>query len=424
MQASSKKFSLTPTVCQQFDVLIIGGGQAGGRVAQGLREQGFQGTVAMVGREPRLPYERPPLSKAYLLGQTDEAALRLQTAEFWEEQGITIFLGCLVTKLDRAGKSVLLSDGRWLGYGELVVTTGGSPRELNAAGDAAGDVAVLRTLEDAQRIRSSLHAGMHLLIVGAGVIGLELASSAHSIGAIVEVIEAGAVPMGRILCPTAASWLTKLHRDAGVVIRTNTKLERIDHGEQAMQVTFTLEDGSEHTSHADLVVGAIGVSVAQSFLMEAGLGDEDGVEVDAHCRSVHDVMCYAAGDVAKTPGPYFGKAQRQETWRNAENQAKAVASAIMGATDPYVEIPWMWTDQHGHNIQVVGAPQPGMTSILRGELGKSPFSILWLMQGRLLGGVLVDSGRDRRVMEQLVKSQRVLEAESLGRTDVSLKSLL
>lgn len=424
MQVPSANFTVGGESARDVDVLIVGAGQAGGRTAEALRAQGFTGRIALVGREPWSPYERPALSKSYLLGQEEAQAMALQPASFWEAQSIDLYLGCEVLELDRAGHRARLADGRWLGYRHLVVATGGHPRQLKVPGDGTAGVLALRTIEDAQQIRAGLKAGAKVLVIGAGVIGMELASSARALGAQVEVVEAGPLVMGRILCPRTSRWLAELHQAAGVTIHLDTRLERIDRRGAGWQVQMTHPDGSARTSEADLVVAAIGVTVGQTFLQACGLGDEDGIEVDACCRSRIDPDCYAAGDVARTPVPYFDQARRQETWRNADNQAKAVAAAILGSTQPYEETPWMWTDQHGRNLQVVGVPQAGMQSVVRGEPGAGPFSVLWLAQGRLRGGVLVDSGRERRTLEQLVRSGHPIDANLLVKPDVPLKSLL
>lgn len=424
MQVPSANFTEGGDSVRTVDVLIVGGGQAGGRTAEALRTQGFSGSIALVGREPCLPYERPALSKAYLMGQEDEQGLQLHPSSFWQEQSIDLYLGCEVRQLDRAAQRAMLADGRWLGYRHLVVATGGDPRRLDVPGDGAADVMALRTVEDSQRIRAAMKPGSKVLVIGAGVIGMELASSACALGAQVEVLEAGPRVMGRILCPATSGWLAELHQAAGVTLHLNTRLERIDRSGSGLAVRMTHQDGSERTSEADLVVAAIGVSVGQPFLRDSGLGDEDGMEVDEYCRSRIDPHCYAAGDVARTPVPYFGRPSRQETWRNADSQAKAVAASILGGSQPYEETPWMWTDQHGRNIQVVGVAPEGMQPVTRGEPGAAAFAVLWVAGGRLRGGVLVDSGRERRTLEQLVRSGRPIDANLLNNPEVPLKSLL
>lgn len=407
------------------EILIVGAGQAGGRVARCLRDAAFEGSIVMVGAEPVPPYERPPLSKEYLAGCSDEDSLWLQPEGAWREQGVQLRLGARVAALDRHARKALLDDGTRVGYDKLVVTTGGAARRLRVPGSGAAHMLTLRSLADAQALRARMGGAKRLAVVGGGVIGLELASTARKAGLEVQVFEAGAYPMGRILCPTASQWLTALHAQAGVVLRLGAQLESVDLAETGFRLRARLVDGTQTEYEADLAVAAIGVDVAQDFLTASGLGDEDGMRVDAHCRSLVDADCYAAGDLARADNAYLGQPLRQETWRNAENQAQAVAGFLTGGrTEPYEELPWMWTDQHGRNIQVVGIPRDITQTIVRGQPGAAPFAIFWLKEGVLRGGVLVDSGKERRFLEQLVKARREVSEESLANPAVSLKSLL
>lgn len=406
------------------DVLIVGAGQAGGRVAQHLRDAGYAGSIVLVGDETALPYERPPLSKEFLAQECEAASLHLHPAEYWQQQGIGLHLGGRVTAVDRQAKQVELADGRRIRYGKLVVATGGAARQLRLQGDGLGQVLSLRTLEDAERLRARLGQIKRLAIVGGGVIGLEVASTARKQGIEVQVFEAGAYPMGRVLCPTSAQWLAGLHAREGVGLNLGVQMEAIEQLPSGVRLRARSADGKPMEYQADLAVAAIGVDVSQPFLSEAGLGDADGMRVDAFCRSLVDADCYAAGDVACTDNAYLERAQRLETWRNAENQAQAVAGFIMGRTEPYEELPWMWTDQHGHNIQVVGVPTDLSETVSRGMLGEGAGTLFWMRDGILRGGVLVNNGRERRWLEQLVKSGRPLSKEALADINVPLKSLL
>jgi len=405
-------------------VLIVGAGQAGARVAQHLREGAYEGRIVLVGDEPHPPYERPPLSKEYLAGERDAASLLLQAEDYWRKQRIELRLKVRLQALDRHARVALLDDGSRIRYEKLVVATGGRPRPLAAPAAGAAGMLAVRTLEDARQLRERLADVRRLAIVGGGVIGLEVASTARKAGMEVQVFEAGPYLMGRVLCPSASGWLAQLHRDAGVVLHLGARLERVEGTPGGMALQARLMDGARVRWEADLAVVAIGVDVAQPFLAEAGLGDEDGMPVDEYCRSPVDAHCYAAGDVARTANAYLGGMRRQETWRNAENQAKAVAEFILGRTEPYAELPWMWTDQHGRNIQVVGVPRDITETVLRGVPGENPFCLFWLRGNVLRGGVLVDSGRERRFLERLVQEARPVSAQSLADPAVPLKSLL
>jgi 3-phenylpropionate/trans-cinnamate dioxygenase ferredoxin reductase subunit len=261
------------------------------------------------------------------------------------------------------------------------------------------------------------------VIVGGGVIGLELASSARALGVEVTLLETGDRVMARLLCEQGSDWLADVHRAAGVRLLLHSTPLRIEPGESSLHVHARLADGSDEVIAADLVVAAVGIEVGSPFLRDSGLDDGDGIQVDEFCRSTVDPRCYAAGDVARTPSGLHGRAVRQETWRNADNQARAVAEFICGRTEPYVELPWMWSDQHGHNVQVVGIHDGHDEVVRRGIVGRSEFSLLWLRRGRLIGGALIDQGRDRRPLERLVAAGACPDRRRLADAAIALKEV-
>lgn len=397
-------------------VAIVGAGHAGGRVVQHLRDLGYDGRISLIGDEPVPPYERPALSKELLLGKLSASELTLDPAEFWKQDDKFDRIVANVTRVHSGARALTLDDGRELSFDTLVIASGGRPRRLPIPGANLPGVWVLRTIPDALAIRELLKSGASVVVIGAGVIGMEVAASAASIGASVEVLEAGDRVLARCLPEAASAWLRGLHERHGVTIRTGAKVQSIAPAAEigTLQVAFERDDGVRDTLRADMVLMAVGIDCTPTFLEGSGVEYGNGVRVDSHCRVPGVPWVYAVGDVAEVADAATGAYVRQETWRNAENQARAVAEYIQaGRTEPYVEIPWMWTDQYGRNIQVVGMPCPGDEVVVRQELGDGPGCLVWFRNGCVAGGVLVDSGRERKALEALVARRAAPTRESV-----------
>lgn len=409
---------MSPTPPDRLDqtVLVAGAGQAGARVAEGLRAGGHRGRIVVVGEEVHAPYERPPLSKELLLGERVPADLAVVSPADWSALGVDTRLGVRVLGFDRPRGEARLSDGTTVGFDVAVVATGGRPRRLAVPGAEDPRVRVLRGLDDALALAADLRrlAGRgRLAIVGAGVVGLEVASTARRLGVDVCVLEAGPRPMARVVSPDVSDWLAELHRAAGVDLRLGVRLEAVEPAGERLRLRHRGPDGLGAVE-ADLVLVAIGIEPAVDLLAGSDLPIDDGMLVDACCRSPVDPRFYAAGDVARVDDPHLGRRLRLETWRNAENQARAVAEFILGRTAPYVETPWMWTSQHGRDLQVVGLPDPRATTVRRGEPGEGGFARLWVRDGRLVGGVLVDRARERRALERAVAEGWAVDVAALA----------
>lgn len=399
-------------------VVIVGAGHAGGRVAQHLVELGFDGAVTLIGDEAHPPYERPPLSKDYLAGRQTFDGFCLPMVEIKGDSPTALrTIVARVVEVDCLARTVRLQDGDALPYDALVIATGTGARRVPIAGINQPHVHVLRTIGDADRLRDALAGARHLAVIGGGVIGMEVAATASGMGVGVTVIEAGDRIMARCLTPTVSAWLADAHARRGIAIRTECKVTNIT--EDAVRIETG--DGSNASIDADCVLIAAGAVP----LMPAFVGDidvTDGLLVDAHCRVPNFPEIYAVGDVARMP---VGAAtSRQETWRNAENGARAVAEFLCGREEPYVELPWMWSDQFGDNIQVIGAPITGMAEVQRGDLaadGKA--SLFYLREGRLAGAILVNEGRNRRPIEKLLHDGMLVDAARLADAAIPLKSL-
>ena len=366
-------------------VVIIGGGQAGGQTALSLREGGHCGQVVVVAAEPRLPYERPPLSKEILTGEAEPDTALLADARRLSELRIDVLKGVAATAIHTNARQVQLADGRLLDYDDLVLTTGSKPRRLAYAGHT-GMLPVLRDMDDALTLRDRLQAGVRLVVVGGGVIGLELASSALTRGVRPVVIEAANWIMARQIGPAASALLAALHRAAGTDLFLGRSLRAVDR--QGEEIVLTLADGIQ--VRADVAIAAIGVVPDTALAEAAGIACDDGILVDALGRTSHPGI-WAAGDVARGPVGWADWLVRQETWRNADIHARRVAAAILGATDGGAgnEVPGFWSDQLGHRLQAEG--QCLGEEIVRAQGGAGDFASFYLHGGRLVGCVVLDN---------------------------------
>jgi 3-phenylpropionate/trans-cinnamate dioxygenase ferredoxin reductase subunit len=402
-------------VAAAHGVVIVGSGQAGVAAALALRATGFPGPVLLLGDEAHLPYERPLLSKAVLT--EDAAALpALHEAAELAAQGLVLRPGERVEAIDTANRTLTLASGERLGYGELLLATGGRARVLAAPG---GEHALtLRSYDDALHLRVRLRAARHVTVVGAGVIGLEVASSARQLGCEVAVLEAGERPMARALPPAMGDLLAEWHRQAGVDLRFGAQLQAVEHRADGRFDVIT-SDGRLGT---DLVVAGIGLQPNVELAAAAGVAIGTGVLVDELGRT--DVPgVHAAGDVAELWHPRYGQRLRLESWLHASRHAEAVARTLAGTPTRYDEVPWFWSDQHEVNLQVLGLPLLADRSVLRGDPDRRSFTALHLRAGRLVGATLVNQGREMRPCKALIESGAVLDASRLADAAQPLRQL-
>ena len=393
-------------------LIIVGAGHAGGRAALTLREEGYTGRLVLIGDEPHLPYERPPLSKGLLQGTADLAACSLCDSSRLAELGIEHIAANPVTQLEPQHHRLQLADGQWLAYAGLLLATGGRARRLP---QAQANVLYLRTHDEALALRSALRPGTRLVIVGGGFIGLEVAATARGLGCEVTVLEAGPRLAGRVLPPVISQALLDLHRQQGVDVRLNVALESIH--DDAVQ----LVDGQ--LLPCDLVVVGIGMQPNLELAANAGLEVGQGIRVDAHLRtSAPDI--YAAGDVCEFR--LAGLYQRQETWRNAEAQGRHAALNMLGREVPFEAIPGFWSDQYDWGLQTVGAMTPHLISRALPAGGLLLFYLN--ADGHLQGACGWAPGnsvaKDIKLCERLITARAVLNPSSLADPELSLKHLL
>ena len=403
-------------------MVIIGAGECGGRAALALRDLGYEGPVTLVGDEPHLPYERPPLSKEAMTGEAP-AIKAIATDALFAERSIRHIHSVRAVAIDRAAHAVRLSDGSSLAYGKLLLATGSVPRKLPMPGLGPRCI-YLRTFDDALAIRAHLGAGNRVAIIGGGFIGLELAAAARKLGATVTVIEAQLRILMRGVPAEIAEIIRKAHEAEGVSIRAGQGIAAIV-GEGA-EVGITLADGQKIV--ADLMVIGIGAMPVTTLAAEAGLTIDNGIAVDDRLQT-EDPDIFAAGDCCSFPlAIYGGRRVRLEAWRNAQEQGALAARNMLGADEAHAAVPWFWSDQYGLTLQIAGLSDEGRTSVRR-DLDDDAFILFHLAEdGRLVAASGIGPGnavaRDIRLAEMLIAKRASPAPEALGSQTVKLKSLL
>lgn len=354
-------------------VVIAGAGHAGGSAAAMLRQQGWKGPVTLIGEEPLPPYQRPPLSKAWLKGEADEASLLLRPAAFYTDHGMALRLSTRLTGIDRAARTVTLSDGSTLGYDHLILALGARPRRLTLPGSDLEGVLELRSAADADALKAALHPGARLAVIGGGYVGLEAAASARALGADAVVIEREDRVLARVACPPLSRFFHDYHAGQGVCIETGAAVEAFT-GEGRVSAV-RLGDGREIACSAILV--GVGAVPNDELAREAGLACDSGVVVDLNART-SDPAIFAIGDCTRRPLPLYDRAWRLESVPNALEQAKQAAAAICGKPSPVPEVPWFWSDQYDLRLQIAGLPFDATDIVLRGDMAAPAFALFHL----------------------------------------------
>lgn len=402
-----------------FDVVIVGAGQGGAYAAIQLRQLGFEGTIALVGRESEPPYERPPLSKEYMLGDKAWERLLIRPVEFWAGKGIELILNAEVTALDPGARTVTLQDGRSIGYGELIWATGGDPRRLSCPGANLPGVYGVRNRADADAILADLPKVERAVIVGGGYIGLEAAAVLRKLGKEVTLLEVLPRVLARVAGEELSAFYQAEHRAHGVDLRTETGLEAIEGTDRVTGVR--LSDGS--LVDCQLVIVGIGIIPAVGPLISAGAAGGNGVDVDQFCRTSLPHV-YAIGDCAAHTNRFAdGHVIRLESVQNANDQASCVAKAIMGDPQPYAATPWFWSNQYDLKLQTVGLSGGHDTAILRGDPASRSFSVLYLKGGKLIACDAVNAIKDYVQARKLVEEGAAIAPADLADASRPLKEL-
>lgn len=385
---------------KHYDVIIIGGGQGAGILAGVLRQQKLESSVLIIGDEPDLPYERPPLSKAYFTGDVARERLYIRKADYYSERDFDLALGCTATALDCAARTISLSDGRQVSYEHCVLATGGRPRPLPVPGNDLAGVHFLRSLADVTAIRADLTPGARLVVIGGGYIGLEVAASARKLGHDVTIVEAMERVLARVTSPTVSQFFADYHRQHGARVMLSTGVSSLQGNAQGRVAAVDLADGS--ALPADVVVVGIGILPNVELAMAAGLACDNGIIVDHQCRT-SDSHVFALGDVAAHPNPFAdGRTIRLESVQNAADQAKVVASVLKGENPTYADLPWFWSDQYDAKLQTAGLSAGYDDTVVRGEASAPGFSVVYLRDGRMIAIDAINAIKDFMGAKKLI----------------------
>jgi 3-phenylpropionate/trans-cinnamate dioxygenase ferredoxin reductase subunit len=402
--------------------VIVGASLAGAKAAETLRAEGFDGPVVLIGDEAERPYERPPLSKDYLMGKAERETIYVHPESWYAEHDVDLRLGTQVTAVDPAAREVRLADGTRVGYAKLLLATGSVPRRLPLAGGDADGVLYLRRVGDSDQIRTAFQTATRVVVIGAGWIGLETAAAARAAGVDVTILETADLPLLRVLGREAAQVFADLHREQGVDLRFGVQVAEITApGGRADGVR--LADGT-HVP-ADAVVVGVGITPRLELASDAGLETGNGVVVDARLRT-SDPDIYAAGDVANAYHPGLGRHIRVEHWANALHQPQTAARAMLGQDAVYDNVPYFYSDQYDLGMEYAGHVEPGGYDqvVFRGDVEGREFIAFWLSGGRVLAGMNVNVWDVNEVIQEMVRDGRAVDAAKLADVDVPLQEFL
>ena len=404
------------------DVIIVGAGHGGAMASIALRQAGFEGSIVVIGREPEIPYDRPPLSKEYLAKDKTFDRLYIRPAQFWEDKAVSMIVNTEVTAIDAAAQTVTLSTGGTMGYGDLIWSGGGDPRKLPVPGGDLGGVYGVRTRADVDSMMAALDGGVEtVVVIGGGYIGLEAAAVLTKLGKSVVLLEALPRVLARVAGEELSAFYEAEHRAHGVDLRTNVGVTALE-GEDGQVTGVKLADGS--VVPAQIVIVGIGIIPSVQPLIAAGAKGSNGVDVDALCRTSLPHI-YAIGDCAAHANSFAeGAVIRLESVQNANDQAKVAANAICGNEAPYKATPWFWSNQYDLKLQTVGLSTGHDQTVTRGDPATRSFSVIYLKAGKVIALDCVNAIKDYTQGRKLVELGLVADADALANTEVALKELV
>ena len=399
-------------------VVIAGAGHAAGQVIASLKQHKFDGQIVLVGKEPHLPYQRPPLSKKYLSGELEADRLHVKPESFYDDPAIELRLDTPIEAIDRDAKCLKIEDGDDIGYDKLVIATGSRVRRLPVEGADLIGVHYLRSIEDVDAIREDMDAGKKAVIIGAGYIGLEVAAVARTAGLNVIVIEMADRVMSRVVSPETSDFYQIEHTEKGVRFRLSTGVSSIDGKRRVKSVTTS--EGEEIP--ADLVIIGVGIQPNTELATGAGLDVDNGIVVDEHCRT-SDPDIFAAGDCTAHPNAIYDRRLRLESVHNAVEQAKTAAANICGKDLTYEQVPWFWSDQYDLKLQIAGLSEGYDDVVIRGNPAERSFSCLYLRDRRLIAVDAINAPKDFVQSKQLIADRVKLKPDKLANAATPLKDL-
>jgi len=393
--------------------VIVGAGMAGGKAAETLREEGFDGRVVLLGAEPHRPYERPPLSKDYLRGEAEQPAWLQEDEGWYAANNVELRTSSVVQSIDAGDKAVVLGGGERIGYDRLLLATGGEPRALPVPGGDLDGVHLLRTIEDSNSIRALFDGGGRLVVIGGGWIGCEVAASARQKGMDVTLIESLELPLLRVLGPELGGFYRGVHEDQGVEMLLGAGVEAIEGSGRAERVR--LSDGKT----IDCAAVLVGIGVAPRTELVDGIARIDnGVVVDERLQSSADGI-YACGDIANAAHPVFTRHVRVEHWANALEQGPAAARSMLGKDVSYDKVPYFFSDQYDVGMEYAGLHDPNADElVLRGDMGSREFVAFWVRGDRLMAGMNVNVWDVSDPIQELVRSRATVDRARLADPDV------
>jgi 3-phenylpropionate/trans-cinnamate dioxygenase ferredoxin reductase component len=396
-------------------IVIVGGGQASAVASRTLRRRGFDGRITIIGDEFERPYQRPPLSKEYLT-KGDDNGLYLLDEEWAAAKDVEVRTGVRATKVSAADRSVLLEDGSSVPADQVLLATGGSPRRFP---DVRGDrIRYLRSKADADALRELLGPGARVIVIGAGFIGAEVASSAHELGSEVTLIEAAPAPLHLALGERLGGACARMHREAGVDLRTSVLVKGVH--QRGEEVVVETSDGD---IVGDVVVAGIGIVPNDEIARTSGITVDNGIVVDEYCRTSMENV-FAAGDVANHYHPLFKQHMRVEHFDNANKQAAAAANNMLGRETVFDDPHWFWSDQYGHNLQYVGHADLSDDLVVRGDLEDPEWSAFFVRDGVVRAAFAIDRAEDIMVARELITAQVAVPVDVLADSEADLTEMM
>lgn len=401
------------------NIVLVGGGLAAARAGETLRAEGFDGQLTLIGEEPHRPYERPPLSKAVLVGEEHPDTVHVHSATFYAEQRIELLTGDAVVDIDRGAGKVITARGAVLGFDRLLLATGASPRRLPLMDGGLDGILTLRTLDDAQRLHEELRAAEHVTIVGAGWIGCEVAAAARRLGTEVTIVDPLEAPLQRVLGSEVGHVFAALHRDHGAELRLGVGVEAVGGGRRVEDVRLT--DGA--TISTGLVVVGIGVVPRTELAHAAGLEIDNGIAVD-DTLTTNDPRIFAAGDAASAWHPHYQRRLRVEHWASALHQGQTAAANMLGAGRAYDRLPYFFSDQYDLGLEYVGHATAWDQVVFRGDPRSREFIAFWLHRGRVVAAMNVNVWDVVEHLKRIVLDPSVTEPARLADVHVPLEELV